>query len=99
MTNIASSLAESAPAASLVFLYECPDEARELIRLLHLNAMPGRAHELETRVREQRGITLARAARHDLVVVPPDDERRSAHAAEQMRQTLIVHIRLPGDPE
>src|SRR5438270_11066217 len=99
MTNIASSLAESAPAASLVFLYECPDEARELIRLLHLDAMPGRAHNLEPRLREQRGVTLSRAARHDLVVVTPDDERRSAHSAKQMRQALIVHVRLPGDPE
>src|SRR5436305_9690757 len=99
MTNIASSLAESAPAASLVFLYECPDEARELIRLLHLDAMPGRAHDLEPRLRQQGGITLSRAARHDLVVVAPDNQRRSAHPAEQMRQALIVHVRLPGNPE
>src|SRR5436190_19364799 len=99
MTNMASSLAESAPAASLVFLYEGPDEARELIRLLHLDTMPGSAHELELRLGKQGGVTLARGARHDLVVVTPDDERRSAHSAEEMRQALIIHVRLPGDAE
>src|SRR6267154_575705 len=99
MTNIASSLAESAPAASLVFLYECPDEARELIWLLHLDAMPGSAHEVEPRLREQGSVTLSRAAWHDLVVVTPDHERRRAHAAEQMRQALSVHVRLPGNAE
>src|SRR3984957_20084431 len=99
MTNMASSLAEIAPAASLIFRDECLDEARELIRLLHLDAMPGRAHELEPRLREQGGITLSCAARYDLVVVAPDNKRRSAHPAEQMRQALIVHVGLPGDPE
>src|SRR6516165_5739003 len=99
MTNMASSLAEIAPAASLIFLDECPDQARELIRLLHLDAMPGRAHDFEPRLREQGGVALSRAARHDLVVVAPDDERRRAHSAEQMRQALVIHVRLPGDPE
>src|SRR5580692_13013477 len=99
MTNMASSLAEIAPAASLIFRDECLDEARELIRLLHLDAMPGRTHELEPRLRQQGGILLTRAARHDLVVVPPHHERRGAHAAQQMGQALVVHVRLPGDPE
>src|SRR5690348_10073942 len=99
MTNMASSLAEIAPAASLVLLDESPDEACKLIRLLHLDAMPGRAHDFEPRLREQGGVTLARAARHDLVVVTPNDECRSTHTAEQMRQALIVHVRLPGDAE
>src|SRR5215471_15624499 len=99
MTNMASSLAESAPAGSLVLLDECPDETRKLIRLLHVDAMPRRAHELEPRLREQGGITLSCAARHDLVVVPPNDQRGGAHPAQQLRQALIVHVRLPSDPE
>src|ERR1700745_3528060 len=99
MTNMSSSLAESAPAASLIFRDERPDQARELLRLLHLDAVPGRAHDLEPRLRQQGGILLTRAARHDLVVVAPHHERRGAHAAQQMGQALVVHVWLPGDPK
>src|SRR5215471_10123336 len=99
MTNMASSLAESAPAGSLVLLDECPDETRKLIRLLHVDAMSGRAHHFEPRLGEQGGVAFAGTPRHNLVVVTPDDECRSTHSPQQLGQALIVHVGLPGDPE
>src|SRR5215469_6202075 len=99
MTNMASSLAEIAPADASVFLYKGADETRKLIRLLHLDAMPGRAHELEPRLGEQGGVAFAGTPGHNLVVVTPDDECRSTHSPQQLRQALIVHVGFPGDPE
>src|SRR5882672_11705548 len=100
MTNMASFLlGRSWPVDPLILVDEAADQRSELVRLLHLNAMAGGPHSNEPRLRQQRRIALPGALRHHLVVVAPHNERRSAHAAEQVRQGLTVHVRLPGDPK
>src|SRR5205809_71631 len=61
--------------------------------------MPGGAHRLEARLARGPGVKLAGALRHDPVVIAPYHEGRRAHATEQMRQGLAVHVWLPRDPE
>src|SRR3984893_7594007 len=85
------------PRSNSIFLDERPDEPREPIRLFHLDAMTGGAHDLEPRLRQQGRVMLSRAPWYDFVVVAPDNQRRGAHSAQQMRQGLTVHVRLPGD--
>src|SRR5260370_10154869 len=61
--------------------------------------MTGSAHDLEPRLWQQGRVMLPRAPWYDFVVVAPDNQRRGAHSAQQMRQGLTVHVRLPGDPK
>src|SRR5215831_18642191 len=100
MTCMASSLGrKAAPVNRLIFLDERPDQPQQLIGLLHLDAMPAGAHDLEASLRQHGRIAFACALWHDFVVVSPDNERRGAYATQQMRQTLIIHVGLPRDPE
>ena len=61
--------------------------------------MPRALDDGEPGLGQRLRVPLAALERHDAVAAPPDDERGRPHAAQQMRQRRVVHVRLPRDAE
>src|SRR5713226_4700196 len=79
--------------------YEGCDELCESVRLLHVDAMAARGDYFQPRVWQRLDLSLASAERDDFVISIPNYERRRTHRAKQVRHSLAVHVRLPGDAE
>src|SRR2546422_4339236 len=71
-------------------------QAREDFGLLHRRQVAAPLEHSEVSVGQEPPVLLAALDGHDAILAAPDDQGRIRHAGQKVRQTGVVHVRLPG---